>query len=291
MAGHAWLASLAAAMMAVPAAAQAGGAPGGADQPVGADQPGEVRAGGVGAAPYTLPNSAVLDVRSAAGEPYRVTVAWPEGAPPAAGWPVLYVLDGEDNFAIAAVTARRLARAGARSGVEAGLVVGIEAGPLPRRVRDYTPATPGWTIPQGHPAAGLATGGGEAFLDLVAQRIQPLVAARWRVDPARQTMMGHSFGGLLALHAALTRPAMFGAVVAVSPSTWFGDGLLQREAEAAPQGVRALIAEGERGEQAAALAARMAQARFLPLPGQTHGGTMLAAMAPAVSFAFGRVAP
>ncbi|WP_170842037.1 alpha/beta hydrolase [Sphingomonas gellani] len=244
----------------------------------------------VSPAPYTLPNSAVFVINSAAAESYTISVAWPDGAPPAAGWPVLYVLDGEDNFAIAAVTARRLAHAGARSGVEAGVVVGIDAGPLARRVRDYTPATPGWTIPAGRPASGLATGGGEAFLDLIATRVQPAIRARWRVDATRDTLLGHSFGAVLALHAALTRPALFDHVVAVSPSTWFGDDLLTREATAAPSRAAALIAEGDGGDAAAALATRMAGARFLALPGQSHGTTMLAAMAPAVTFAFGNSA-
>jgi predicted alpha/beta superfamily hydrolase len=251
-------------------------------------QPDAAAARGVPLPPYTLPNSAVFEVPGGAGESYRVSVAWPDGTPPASGWPVLYVLDGEDNFAIAALTARRLARAGARSGVDAGVIVGVDAGALPRRVRDYTPATPGWTIPAGRPASGLPTGGGEAFLNLLSQRVQPAVRARWHVDPARETLAGHSFGGLLALHAAVTRPAMFDRVVAVSPSTWFGDGLLLRGAGSAPQPALALIAEGEGGEAASALAARIGGARFLPLPGQGHGATMLAAMAPTIAFAFGR---
>lgn len=238
-------------------------------------------------APYALPDSAVLEVPSASGERYRVMVAWPTGTPPAAGWPVLYVLDGEDQFAIAALTARRLARAGPRSGVVPGVVVGIAAGALPRRVRDYTPATPGWAIPEGRPAYGLATGGGDAFLDLIATRIRPAINARWRIDASRETLLGHSFGGVLALHAALTRPTMFDRVVAVSPSTWFGGDLLTREAAAAPRGATALIAEGDGGEAAATLARRIAGTRFLSLPGQSHGTTMLAAMAPAVTFAFG----
>lgn len=243
--------------------------------------------------PYTLPRTTTATVTNPAGEPYRLLLAWPEGAPPARGWPVLYVLDGEDNFAIAVLTARRLARG--RSGVGDGIIVGIEAGPLPRRVRDYTPATPGWTIPKGQPASGLATGGGEAFLDMVERQVQPLVNRRWRIDPSRRIVLGHSFGGLIGLHAALTRPALFDGVAAISPSLWFGDGLLAREAAAASVRARVLIAEGDAQPDAAGAPAALVEAidhgqgsaRFLPLPGQSHGSTMLAAMAPAITFAFG----
>lgn len=245
------------------------------------------------ATPYTLSNSVEQVVHARNGDAYRVMIAWPEGPPPPAGYPVLYVLDGEDNFAIAALTARRLARAGARTGISEGIVVGIAAGPLPRRTRDYTPATPGWTIPANRPASGMTTGGAEAFLDLVERQVQPLVRQRWRVDRSRETLLGHSFGGLLALHAALTRPTMFGGVVAVSPSLWFGDGLIAHEVATAKRAPPILIAEGEGASVAPVELIRLldrdadaARARFLPLPGQSHGTTMLAAMAPAIRFAF-----
>jgi hypothetical protein len=243
--------------------------------------------------PYTLPHSVEQVVHAEGGEAYRILIAWPDAPPPPAGYPVLYVLDGEDHFAIAALTARRLARAGGRSGVMDGIVVGIAAGPLQRRVRDYTPVTPGWTIPATMPASGLRTGGAEAFLDLLERQVQPLVRQRWRVDRSRETLLGHSFGGLLALHAALTRPAMVDGVVAVSPSLWFGDGLIMREAAAAKGTPPILIAESDTAAAAPAALARSldpgandGRARFLPLPGQSHGTTMLAAMAPAIHFAF-----
>ncbi|MDR6145786.1 putative alpha/beta superfamily hydrolase [Sphingomonas sp. SORGH_AS870] len=249
--------------------------------------------------PYTLPRSVERVVHAPDGEAYRLFVAWPEAPPPPSGYPVLYVLDGEDNFAIAALTARRLAGAGARSGVGEGIVVGIAAGSLQRRARDYTPATPGWTIPANSPGSGWPTGGAEAFLDLVERQVQPFVRQHWRVDRSRETLLGHSFGGLLALHAALTRPAMFGGVVAVSPSLWFGNGLIAREAATAGAShPRILIAEGDAAAAPPAELARSLDrgggadhARFLPLPGQSHGTTMLAAMAPAIRFAFARAAP
>jgi predicted alpha/beta superfamily hydrolase len=246
-----------------------------------------------GMAPYQLAHSMIADIGDGEAS-YRVMIAWPDGEPPAAGWPILYILDGEDNFAITALTARRLARAGERSGVDAGLIVGIAAGPLPRRVRDYTPATPGWAIPAGRPAHGLQTGGADAFLDLIERRVMPLVHdGRWRVDRTRETLVGHSFGGLLALHAAFTRPTLFDQVVAVSPSLWFGEGLIAREAAQAAGGPRILIAEGDGATAGSgspsALAAQLGgRARFLPLAGQSHGTTMLAATAPAIGFAFGK---
>lgn len=179
------------------------------------------------------------------------------------------------------------------------MIVGIDSGPLGRRVLDYTPVSPGWTIPPGAPASGLATGGADAFLLLLERTVKPLVAARWSINPRRQTLAGHSFGGLLALHALFTRPDTAMRYAAVSPSMWFGGDLLAREERTARlSGSQALIAvgidergpDGGSGAAAEALARRISAAgaptRFLSLTGQEHGTTMLAAMGPILKLAF-----
>ncbi len=253
-------------------------------------------------APYVIERSLVATVTGPDGHPYRITAAWPDTPPPPAGWPVLYVLDGDDNFAATVMTARRLARAGARSGVEAGVVVGIDSGALPRRVLDYTPATPGYAIPAGAPAHGLATGGADAFLDVIEQQVKPFVARRWKVDAGRQALLGHSFGAVTVLHALFKRPGLATTYLAVSPSLWFGNGLVEREAgelaAGGGNGATVLIAAGtdERGPGGAAvpggealtarLQAKGAAAHFLSLSGQGHGGTMYAALADAAALAF-----
>lgn len=241
---------------------------------------------------YTLARTSVFLLRSADGHDYRVMVAWPDGEPPDAGWPALYVLDGEDNFAIVVQTLRRLARAGARSGVEDHLVVAIDSGGLPRRVFDYTPSTPGWAIPAGAPAAGLKTGGADAFLDFISRTVAPEIARRWQVDSQRRALIGHSFGGLVGVHMYLTRPDMFAKVTAISPSLWFGGDLLARRAAARqPTSSRMLIITGgeERGPGGAVIAnadafAEQVGARFHSLPGQSHGSTLLAGLGPALAF-------
>lgn len=264
-------------------------------------------AAGAALVPYSIERSATFQLASANGERYEVMVAWPAGSPPAGGWPVLYVLDGEDNFAIAALTARRLARAGARSGIDDGIIVGIAAGPLARRVRDYTPPVPGYRIPAGKPAAGFETGGADAFLDFVAGTIIPAVDGQWPVDKGREAIIGHSFGGLVALYAYLARPGLFDTVVAVSPSLWFGNGALagKNNVTGKASARRLLVGEGDEAAPGSLPdeadpghftrklqeADSTATVSYLPLPGQTHGTTMLAALAPAIRLAFGMEKP
>ncbi|MGV8040106.1 MAG: alpha/beta hydrolase-fold protein [Thermoanaerobaculaceae bacterium] len=61
------------------------------------------------------------------------------------------------------------------------------------------------------------SGGGDRFLDFFARELIPYVEANYRTAPYR-VFAGHSFGGLLALHILATRPDMFGALIAASPS-------------------------------------------------------------------------
>ncbi len=81
------------------------------------------------------------DIVSATGGAYRIFIQTPEGPAPEAGYPVLYILDGEDNFAVAAATTDRYAKYARDHGFEAGLIVGIGYAEESRRSLDYTPET------------------------------------------------------------------------------------------------------------------------------------------------------
>lgn len=186
---------------------------------------------------------------------YRVQLAVPAGAAPAAGRPVIYLLDGTAAFAeIAPAEWQRLA---ALPAGDAPVVVAVghdTATPVPAAGDDAAPAAPARAagvdvlaraydytpqVAAGGPTtdeAGRPSGGADAFLDLLAQRIRPEVARRVpALDPARQTLWGHSYGGLLAVYAFLTRPALFNRYAAADPSLWWHGGyMLQVEQRAAP---------------------------------------------------------
>jgi enterochelin esterase-like enzyme len=59
----------------------------------------------------------------------------------------------------------------------------------------------------------------------------PFVAARYRVtdDEAHTGIGGTSVGGFAALYVALSRPDLFGLVLAESPDLWLGNGQLLRD--------------------------------------------------------------
>ena len=155
-----------------------------------------------------LPGTHQLDLRDpASGRTWRVWVQRPAGPAPATGHPALYVLDGNAAFALAAQLARNSAGRPGDMGAGSAIVVGIghpgDAVIHPaERQRDYTPPALGR-------AATPGAGGADILLDFIARELQPRVAQAFATDPERQTISGHSFGGLLVLHALFTRPAQF----------------------------------------------------------------------------------
>lgn len=203
--------------------------------------------------PVTLPHARQFDLAShRTGQRYRIFISVPETAPPAAGHPVLYVLDGNAAFPSIALMARTAARRSKVTGLHAPVVVGIgyasgDDYDSAARARDYTLPADG--------KAGKDEGGADLFLDFIEQELKPLIQSVAPIDPQRQGLFGHSYGGLLTLHALFTRPAAFQTYIAASPSIWYADRYVLSEAAGLaavrPNKARVLLTVGEL-EQAAA---------------------------------------
>lgn len=143
-------------------------------------------------------------------EEQKLTVYIPDdyGDRPKHGYPVMYMLDGKyyKNSA---------------QGIISGLydnwvmpdtiLVTIDN---EDRIRDYTPSP--------HETYEGATGGAEPFLDYIEQELIPFVESRYRTRDFR-VLVGHSLGGLFSLHTLHSRPGLFTAHFALSPSLHWGD--------------------------------------------------------------------
>jgi predicted alpha/beta superfamily hydrolase len=140
-------------------------------------------------------------------------------------YPVVYVLDGGSLFLPTVATARFMGDQGLSPRM---IVVGVPSGAT--RTRDLTPplAAPDNEYP--------GAGGADPFLRFMTTELRPFIEGRYRTEPFR-VLIGHSFGGLFAVHAMLNEPASFDAFIAISPSLWW-DG----EAETAT--ARKLFAAG-----------------------------------------------
>lgn len=142
-------------------------------------------------------------------------------------YPVVYLLDAETNFQHTTGTLGTLAQI---DFIPEMLVVAVRN---TDRTRDLTPSpfTPDppkeGEKPEVNPMP--TAGGADRFLDFFEQELFPFVEGRYRAARYR-ILIGHSFGGLFAVHALVHRPADFDAYVAISPSLWWEKGALVDQA-------------------------------------------------------------
>jgi uncharacterized protein len=253
--------------------------------------------------PVTIPGALEFLLPITQGEDYRILVYRPEGVPPPAGWPAIYTLDADRTFAIMAEFVRSQGGTPESTGVLPMVVVGIEAAKdgKTRRARDFTP-------PSANPAPG--EGGAEAFFAFIEATVKPTVERIAPIDPKRQALFGHSYGGLFALHVATAHPNSYAAYAAASPSLWWnGEATMRadlRPLVAAHPKVLITVAEYDQADDpftdrgahadvqakrrmvdnAQAFAARLTEAGLpadaVIFPGETHGSVIPAAIARAV---------
>lgn len=207
----------------------------------------------------TIARTDMRDVRSRGGLDYRIFVSRPVAPPPPAGYPTLYLLDGNATFASAAMGVALQSRRPEATGISPAVVIGVGY-PIDdyldsaRRTYDYTPAVPKEALsrrPDG--SAWPATGGADKFLDFIESELKPQIARAFPIDNTRQAIFGHSFGGLFVLNALFSRPGMFRSYVAASPSIWFGncailskrDAFLLQQPLAAPLDLLVTVGEAE----------------------------------------------
>ncbi|HZS48220.1 MAG TPA: alpha/beta hydrolase-fold protein, partial [Blastocatellia bacterium] len=130
-------------------------------------------------------------------------------------YPVVYLLDGDGQINEIGSTIDFLS---SHDRLPPMIVVGI--GNVDRN-HDLTPTHADLKRPDGGIAMAVPTsGGGEKFLDFIQNELFAEIEKRYPTEPLK-VFVGHSLGGLMVVHAMNTRPNMFGAYIAVSPTlTW-----------------------------------------------------------------------
>ncbi len=153
----------------------------------------------------------------------RIWVSKPLQPPPAHGHAVLFMFDARAYFAGVTEITRLMSLS---HEIAPLIVVGIGydaadyAAQVDRRMYDLTlsPQSPLSLPRDGH--GGFRTGGAPDLLDVIDRELKPFLAAHYPMDLNRTVLFGHSLGGLVALHEALTRPERYAAFVASSPAVW-----------------------------------------------------------------------
>jgi predicted alpha/beta superfamily hydrolase len=181
---------------------------------------------------YELPRTETFRLRAeCSGLTYCIFVSQPLRPAPAEGYPVLYALDGNAYFGSLAEAMGM--QAWHPEGIAPGLIVGIgydseEPFVYGRRMYDFTTDTPESEI-RSDGMAWPPTGGADSFLEFLEQDLLPQIQSRYTVDRSRQSLFGHSLGGLFSLYALFGRPSPFRSFIAGSPSIWWNNyALLHR---------------------------------------------------------------
>jgi predicted alpha/beta superfamily hydrolase len=200
-------------------------------------------AGLIAERPYSSGGAVELVFRSERlGRDYVVVVTPPVGDFAARGrrFPGIYALDG--GYGIAGPLGQFLGSVGMMS---LAYVVSIGA-PDADRVYDFidTPVDSNGAV---------VGGGGQTFREFLLDELRPYLEARFPIDPARSTLLGHSLGGAFTAGVLSRSPGAFWTYVIASPALWADPELPAALSKVASTGVAARVflsvGENERADR------------------------------------------
>ncbi|MDO5046185.1 alpha/beta hydrolase [Campylobacter sp.] len=158
----------------------------------------------------------ITSMKNKNGEKYLIYQAIPKGVNEHKN--VLFMLDANAQFPM-------LLNLFAKD--EKLLVIGIGhdtnlAYDKKRRTKDYTPKANKEEFSQG--------GGAEEFYEFIKDRVVPFADKKFNIKNSQKSLYGHSFGGLFTLFSMLKNDDIFDSFFIASPSLWWGDSMILKEA-------------------------------------------------------------
>lgn len=171
-------------------------------------------------------------LKSKSGEKYKIFIARQKNV--ARYDRVVFMVDANAQFPILLNSYAKIYANGAKQNAKAVsklsktvLIVGIGydsplAYDTKRRTRDLTPAASGEEYANG--------GGAAEFYDFVKDKLLPLVDQKYATTQSDKIYFGHSFGGLFGIYALLRDDGIFDEFFIASPSLWWGESQLIRDA-------------------------------------------------------------
>ena len=171
-------------------------------------------------------------LKSKSGEKYKIFIARQKNV--ARYDRVVFMVDANAQFPILLNSYAKIYANGAKQNAKAVpklsktvLIVGIGydsplAYDTKRRTRDLTPAARGEEYANG--------GGAGEFYDFVKDELFPLVEKKYSTAKSDKIYFGHSFGGLFGIYALLRDDGIFDEFFIASPSLWWGESQLIRDA-------------------------------------------------------------
>lgn len=131
-------------------------------------------------------------------------------------YPVLYLLDGENNFHHVSGIVQFLSRLSHMPPMIVVAVINVD------RYRDFLP-----TGVNGWPPVAQA----DKFLGFLGNELIPFIDEHYRTIPNFRILCGHSYGGIFCLNALFSNPGLFKTYIAVSPSLSYDNQFFLKKAE------------------------------------------------------------
>jgi hypothetical protein len=139
-------------------------------------------------------------------------------------YPVLILLDGDSHFHPASGIIRYM---GGNEQIPEMIVVAVSN---TNRTRDFTPTTSSSGIGVNNNAQAFASSGGsDNFLRFLETELLPRIDKDYRTLPHR-VLVGHSLGGLFAVHSFLSQ-RVFNAYLAIDPTLTWDDQVIVKKAK------------------------------------------------------------
>ena len=145
----------------------------------------------------------------------------PENYDNTKSYPVIYLLDGTFNEDFIHITGL-VQYFSLQFKMPETIVVGIAN---VDRKRDFTFHTDLEDLKKSYPT----TGHSDAFIRFIEQELQPYITKHFNTNDTRY-LIGQSLGGLLATEILLKKPDLFSHYLIVSPSLWWDDQSLLKQA-------------------------------------------------------------
>ena len=186
----------------------------------------------VSGAAHEMFNVSDFILKSKNGEKYKIFIARQKNV--ARYDRVVFMVDANAQFPILLNSYAKIYANGAKQNAKAVpklsktvLIVGIGydsplAYDTKRRTRDLTPTASGEEYANG--------GGAAEFYDFVKDELFPLVDKKYSTAKSDKIYFGHSFGGLFGIYALLRDDGIFDEFFIASPSLWWGESQLIRDA-------------------------------------------------------------
>lgn len=134
-------------------------------------------------------------------------------------YPIIFMLDGGEEQTLLAVSAARINYQTGPFAIPEAIIVGL---PSLNRFRDYTSVKSEFDFLGNKQSWLKDTGGAETYLHFLRNEFLPNIAATYRTN-GHKVIIGHSIGGLFALHDLVSENRLFNGYVVIDPSLWFAD--------------------------------------------------------------------